>query len=132
MPSINAWLMMLAEYAPSTPLMPSESVVRRETLIEREPPSRVSPPSEHRNGKRNGKRNRTAHAARECHGYLRRLTLVTDATRRVVTRQQSKVERDQTVELFPGNIDVTAERLADALLSKIIEWKLARLGFSTG
>jgi transposase InsO family protein len=52
---------------------------------------------------------------------------VTDAVRRVVTRQQSKLKDQNAAHMFPGNIDITAEQLADPLLSKIIEWKLAKI-----
>ena len=67
------------------------------------------------------RKRKTARSARKQRGYLRRL-------RRVVTRQQSKAKSKEIANLqFPRGIDISAEQLADPLISKLIQWKLAKV-----
>jgi hypothetical protein len=145
--SITARLMTLAQYVSSKPTLSTtntsvQSSARRLMVVDQEPSERVATPHECERSQESServatpreckrKRSPTARAARKYRGYVRRLTVVANATRKVVTRQQSKVERDQTASgqnapIFPGNIDITAVQLADALLSGIIELKLAK------
>jgi transposase InsO family protein len=63
------------------------------------------------------------------------MTTVANAARRVVTRLQSKVERDQIARGqntppfpgFVGIIDMAAAHRGDRLLSRLIEWKIAKV-----